>query len=143
MKKYKIGYTQGTYDMFHVGHLNLIRNAKAQCEKLIVGVNSDALVQQYKNKIPVINERDRAEIVKELQSVDDVIICDTLKKTLIWEMLHFNAIFIGDDWKGNERWTQTEHDLAAVDAKVVYLKHTNGISSTLLRTKENNKVEEY
>ena len=142
MKKYKLGYTQGTYDMFHIGHLNLLRNAKALCDKLVVGVNSDALVQQYKNKTPVINETNRAEIVKELRCVDDVIVCNTLKKTAIWEQIHFDAIFIGDDWKGNDRWTQTERDLAPLGAEVVYLKHTDGVSSTLLRTKESDKVEE-
>ena len=142
MKKYKIGYTQGTYDMFHIGHLNLLRQAKEQCEKLIVGINSDQLVQEYKSKTPVVNEYDRMEIVKELRCVDDVVLCDTLKKTTIWEKVHFDAIFIGDDWKGNARWAQTERDLAPLGADVVYLKHTDGISSSLLRTKENQKIEE-
>ena len=142
MKKYKIGYTQGTYDMFHIGHLNLLRQARERCEKLIVGINSDALVLQYKNKIPVVNENDRMEIVSELRCVDEVVLCDTLKKTEAWEKLHFDAIFIGSDWKGNERWQQTERDLQRFGAEVVYLKHTDGISSTLLRDKEIDKVEE-
>lgn len=142
MKKFKIGYTQGTYDMFHIGHLNLLRQAKEQCEKLIVGINSDSLVEKYKNKTPIINEHERVEIIKELRCVDDVILCQSLKKTLIWDSIHFDAIFIGDDWKGNERWLQTEKDLAPLGAKVVYLKHTDGISSTLLRTQEENKVSE-
>lgn len=141
-KKYQIGYTQGTYDMFHIGHLNLLRNARALCNKLIVGVNSDKLVQQYKNKVPVINENERAEIVKALRCVDDVIICDTLDKCVAWDNTHFEAIFIGDDWKGNPRWIQTEKDLAKYGAEVVYLKHTEGISSTLLRVVENNKISE-
>ena len=142
MKKYKTGYTQGTYDMFHIGHLNLLRQAKEQCEKLIVGINSDQLVQEYKSKTPVVNEYDRMEIVKELRCVDDVVLCDTLKKTTIWEKVHFDAIFIGDDWKGNARWAQTERDLAPLGANVVYLKHTEGISSSLLRTKEDQKIVE-
>ena len=142
MKKYKIGYTQGTFDMFHIGHLNLIRNAKEQCDTLVVGVNSDMLVQQYKNKTPVIAEVNRAEIVRALQYVDDVVICDTLKKTEIWKLLHFDAIFIGDDWRGNARWKQTEEDLRPLGAEVVYLKHTDGISSSFLRTKEENKIED-
>lgn len=142
MKKYKTGYTQGTYDMFHIGHLNLLRQAKEQCERLIVGINSDKLVEEYKSKIPVVNEHNRMEIVKELRCVDDVVLCDTLKKTIIWEKVHFDAIFIGDDWKGNARWQQTERDLAPLGADVVYLKHTDGISSSLLRTKENQKIEE-
>ena len=142
MKKYKIGYTQGTYDMFHVGHLNLLRQAKALCDILIVGINSDELVQRYKNKTPVVNEHDRMEIVKEMKCVDDVLLCDTLKKTEMWDKIHFEAIFIGNDWKGNARWAQTEEDLKPLGADVVYLQHTEGISSTFLRTKEENKVEE-
>ena len=140
MKKYKLGYTQGTYDMFHIGHLNLLRNAKAQCERLIVGINTDDLVKQYKQKTPVINERERAEIVRELKCVDDVILCDTLDKTDVCRQLGFDAIFIGDDWRGNARWAQTEKDLASMNAVVVYLKHTEGVSSTLLRTVEEKKV---
>lgn len=142
MVKYKIGYTQGTYDMFHIGHLNLLRQAKEQCERLIVGINSDKLVQEYKNKTPIVNEQDRMEIVKELRCVDDVLLCDTLKKTTMWQKIHFDAIFIGNDWKGNARWQQTERDLAPLGADVVYLKHTDGISSSLLRTKEDQKIEE-
>lgn len=142
MAKYKIGYTQGTYDMFHIGHLNLLRQAKEQCERLIVGINSDKLVEEYKNKTPVVNEHDRMEIIKELRCVDDVLLCDTLKKTTMWNKIHFNAIFIGNDWKGNARWAQTERDLAPLGADVVYLKHTDGISSSLLRTKEDQKIVE-
>jgi glycerol-3-phosphate cytidylyltransferase len=141
MKKYKIGYTQGTFDMFHIGHLNLLRQAKKMCEKLIVGINSDALVQQYKNKTPVVNENDRMEIVRELRCVDEVIKCDTLKKTVVCRELHFDAIFIGSDWKGNARWAQTEKDLVPFGADVVYLKHTDGISSTLLSEKKSDRIE--
>ena len=75
MVKYKIGYTQGTFDMFHIGHLNLLRQAKEQCEKLIVGINSDQLVQEYKSKTPVVNEHDRMDIVKEIRCVDEVLLC--------------------------------------------------------------------
>lgn len=142
MKKYKVGYTQGTYDMFHIGHLNLLRNAKSLCDKLIVGVNSDKLVQQYKSKTPVICEMERAEIISELKCVDQVVICTTLNKTSIWHNFHYDAIFIGDDWKGNERWKQTELDLLPFGAAVVYLKHTDGISSTLLRVHKTEKIED-
>ncbi|MBP5423573.1 MAG: adenylyltransferase/cytidyltransferase family protein [Paludibacteraceae bacterium] len=128
--------------MFHKGHLNLLRNAKKQCDYLVVGVNSDALVKSYKDKTPIISELDRAEIIKELRCVDKVIICDTLKKLDTWNIIHFNAIFIGDDWKENARWQQTEKDLACVGAEVVYLKYTYGISSTFLRSVEVNRVKE-
>ena len=133
MKKYKVGYTQGVFDMFHIGHLRLINHAAEQCERLVVGVNSDALVQEYKNKTPVIGEEERAEIIRNLRSVDQAEIVSTLDKKKIWDKIHFDAVFIGDDWKGNERWKQTEKVLKEVGAVVVYLPHTEGISSTILR----------
>lgn len=133
MKKYKVGYTQGVYDMFHIGHLNLINNAKAMCEILIVGVNSDRLVEKYKNKRAIIPEHDRAEIVRNIKAVDKCIIADTLDKTSSWETLHYDAIFIGDDWKGNERWKKTEEELSQFGVDVVYLPHTEGVSSSMLR----------
>ncbi len=139
---YKVGYTQGVFDMFHIGHLNLINKAKEQCDYLVVGVNSDALVQQYKNKTTVIKERDRAEIIKNLKAVDDVIIVDTLDKLEIHKSVKFDAVFIGDDWKGNERWSKTEEDLMKVDAQVVYLPHTPSISSTGLRVEIPKACEE-
>ena len=142
MKRYKIGYTQGTFDMFHIGHLNLLHQAKELCEELIVGVNSDQLVNEYKHKVPVVNERDRVAIIGELRCVDKVVLCDTLKKTDAWQQLHFDAVFIGSDWKGNERWKQTENDLKPLGAEVVYLRHTDGVSSSLLREKENEKIED-
>ena len=138
---YELGYTQGVFDMFHIGHLNLINNAKRQCRRLIVGVNSDALVKEYKNKTAVIGEQDRAEIVRNLKSVDECIIVDTLDKVKLWEKYKFDAVFIGDDWKGNERWKQTEIDLKrAGGADVVYLPHTPDVSSTGLRKEEGNRV---
>lgn len=142
MKKYKIGYTQGTFDMFHIGHLNLLHQAMERCDELIVGVNTDQLVSKYKHKVPVVNEHDRAAIIAELRCVDRVVLCDTLKKTDAWQRLHFDAIFIGSDWKGNERWKQTENDLKPLGAEVVYLRHTDGVSSSLLREKENEKIED-
>ena len=141
MKKYKIGYTQGTFDMFHIGHLNIINNAKEQCETLVVGVNSDRLVEDYKNKKTIINENDRARIVEAIKGVDKVIICDTLDKIIAHDNVLFDAIFIGDDWKGNERWKKTEEDLAKYGADVVYLPHTDGISSTIIRERISEKNE--
>lgn len=139
-KKYKIGYTQGTFDMFHIGHLNLLHQAKELCDSLIVGVNADQLVSEYKHKIPVVNENARMAIVGELRCVDKVVLCDTLSKTEAWQRLHFDAVFIGSDWKGNDRWQQTERDLKPLGAEVVYLQHTEGISSTLLREKKDKKI---
>ena len=138
---YKIGYTQGVFDMFHIGHLRLINNAKNQCETLIVGVNSDELVKKYKNKITVIKERERAEIVSNLKSVDKCVVVDTLDKMELWKEYQFDVVFIGDDWKGNSRWIQTEQDLSGVGCRVVYLPHTPNISSTELREEKDNAVE--
>jgi glycerol-3-phosphate cytidylyltransferase len=133
-EKYRIGYTQGTFDMFHVGHLNLLRNAKLYCERLIVGVNSDSLVEQYKSKVPIVNEECRAEILKAIKYVDDVIIVDTLDKNFVRKSIYFDVVFIGDDWKGSPRWQVTEENLLKeFSVKVIYLKHTEGISSSILR----------
>lgn len=126
--------------MFHIGHLNLLHQAKALCDTLVVGVNSDRLVEDYKHKVPVVGEHDRMAIVAELRCVDKVVLCNTLSKTDAWKKLHFDAVFIGNDWKGNDRWRQTETDLKPLGAEVVYLNHTEGISSTLLRDKENDKI---
>ncbi len=142
MKKYKIGYTQGVYDMFHIGHLNLINKAKEQCDYLIVGVNSDELVQSYKHKDTVIKEQERAEIVRNIKAVDECIITDTLDKIVLQQRLHFDAIFIGDDWYGNPRWMQTIEELAKYGVDVVFLPHTDGISSTMLKLESDKKVED-
>ncbi len=139
---YKVGYTQGVFDMFHIGHLKLINRAKEQCETLIVGVNSDDLVMKYKNKTPVIGELERAEIVRNLKSVDMCIIVSTLDKVELCHKYHFDAVFIGDDWKGDKRWIQTEKDLEGLGkgVKVIYLPHTPNISSTILRGEKDNCV---
>lgn len=140
MKKYKIGYTQGTYDLFHVGHLNLLNNAKMQCDYLVVGVNSDELVREYKNKITNIREEDRAKIVYSIKGVDKVIIAKTLDKNIMHDIINFDAIFIGDDWKGNPRWEKTQVELSKIGVDVVYLPHTNGISTTEIIRKIENRT---
>ena len=142
MKKYKVGYTQGVYDMFHIGHLNLLNNARELCEHLIVGVNSDELVTQYKHKLPVIPEEERRMIVANIKAVDACEIVDTLDKVENYKRFHYDAVFIGDDWKGNARWTQTEKDLAPFGVDVVYLPHTKGVCSTDLRKVEDMHVNE-
>lgn len=142
MGKYRIGYTQGVYDMFHIGHLNLINQAKELCDYLIVGINSDELVNSYKNKIPVIKENERAKIVSNIKAVDKCIIVNTLDKIEILKEIKFDTIFIGDDWKGNPRWEKTKNDLAKYGVDVYFLKHTPNISSTYLRGEEKKAVDE-
>ena len=133
MKKYKVGYTQGVFDMFHIGHLNLLDNAKKQCEYLIVGVNKDSLVKEYKSKVPVVSEEDRLKIVNAIKSVDKAILKDELDKENIVKKYNVNAIFIGYDCKNNSRWIKTKNDMKEIGVDVVFLPYTKGISSTKLR----------
>lgn len=138
---YKIGYTQGVFDMFHIGHLNIIKRAKEQCETLIVGVNSDNLVVTYKNKQPVIPEKERIEIVDSIKGVDKTVLATTLDKVEIHEKIPFDVVFIGSDWKGSDRWNETEQNLKEIGVDTVYLPYTNDVSSTNLRGKKNESVE--
>ena len=138
----RIGYTQGVFDMFHVGHLNLLNNARAQCDQLIVGVNSDALVESYKHKVPVVRQEFRRMIVENIKAVEKAYIVDTLEKVKILEQIPFDVIFIGDDWKGSVRWSETCRKLAERGVEVVFLPYTQNVSSTLLRTKQEDKVED-
>ena len=130
-----IGYTQGTFDTLHFGHINLLEKAKQMCDFLIVGVNSDALVLQYKKKETIIKEKERMKIVSSIRYVDKVVLCETLDKEEYVKEFKFDLIFIGDDWKGNKRWQDTERMLEKYDAKVIYIPYTKGISSTIVREK--------
>lgn len=132
MKKYRTGYTTGVFDMFHIGHLNILRRAKAQCEYLIVGVSTDELVEQYKHKRPVVSYEDRKAIVEAIKFVDEVVPQTSLDKRLAWDMLHFDAIFHGDDWKGSAMYKTVEEELKKVGCDLVFLPHTEGVSSTVL-----------
>ena len=135
MKKYTIGYTTGVFDMFHIGHLNILRRAKEQCDYLIVGVSTDELVQSYKHKTPIIPFDERAAIVEAIKYVDRVVPQVNLDKFEAWQSLGFNAIFHGDDWKGSGLYNDIEKRLAAVGVDLVFLPHTDGTSSTLLSEK--------
>lgn len=131
-KKYNIGYTTGVFDMFHIGHLNILRRAKEQCEYLIVGVSTDELVQDYKGKTPTIRFEDRIAIVGAIKYVDKVVPQITMDKVQAWKLLKYDVIFHGDDWKGSKMYNQIEADLKAIGVDMVFLPHTKGISSTSL-----------
>ena len=134
MKK-KVGYTSGVYDMFHIGHLNVIRNAKERCDYLIVGVSTDEVVEQNKNKKPIIPFAERAAIVEAIKYVDKVIPQERYDIEGKIETVKTNKIdvmFVGSDWQGTEKWNKIEEELAKIGCKVVYLPHTDGISSTIL-----------
>ena len=135
MKKYKIRYTDGVYDLFHVGHLNMINTAKEHCEYLIVGVHGDEVVKEYKHHVPIINENDRRKIVASIKGVDEAVINQFRDKLKLWELYHFDVVFIGDDWKGTERWNDFEKKLSEIGVDVVYVPYTKGISTTEIRQK--------
>ena len=126
-----IGYTTGVYDLFHIGHLNLLKNAKGLCDKLIVGVTIDKLVE-YKNKRSVIPFEERIEIVRSVKFVDAAIPQESLDKYEAWEKLHFDILFVGDDWYHSERWQELEDKFKKVCVRVVYFPYTKGTSSTLI-----------
>lgn len=142
MKKYKIGYTTGVFDMFHIGHLNILRGAKEQSEHLIVSVSTDENVQRYKHKIPVIPYEQRKAIVKAIRYVDEVVPQENMDKFEAWQRLHFDAQFHGSDWKGSTMYNEVEQKLASVGCEIVYLPHTDGISSTILTDKVDDSVKE-
>lgn len=127
-----IGYTTGVFDMFHIGHLNILRGAKEKCDFLIVGVSTDELVQKEKGKTPVIFYQERAEIVSAIKYVDKVVAQTTKNKVEAWEKYHFNKMFVGSDWKGTPQWNDYEKQFSPLGVQIVYLPHTDGISSTLL-----------
>ena len=139
MKKYKIGYTTGVFDMFHIGHLNILRRAKEQCDYLIVGVSTDEVVQTYKHKTPVISYAERSAIVGAIKYVDEVVPQTSMNKMDAFEKYKFNALFHGSDWQGSEMYNKIIAEFATVGVDVVFLPHTEGISSTLIREKTGKK----
>lgn len=135
MKKYKIGYTTGVFDMFHIGHLNILKKAKEQCDFLIVGVSTDELVIEYKHKKPIIPYEERFAIIESIKYVDKVVSQTSMDKLKAWEVLKFDAVFHGDDWKGSKLYESIEKDLKNVGCDLVFLPHTDGTSSTMLTQK--------
>lgn len=129
MKKI-IGYTTGVYDMFHIGHLNILKRAKEQCDYLIVGVSTDELVRKEKNKTPVIPFDERCKIVEAIKYVDEVVPQYDKNKFAAWEKLHFDKMFVGSDWQGTSQWQKYEEQFAPLNVEIVYLTHTDGVSST-------------
>ena len=126
-----VGYTCGVYDLFHIGHLNLLKNAKGLCDKLIVGVSVDKLVE-YKHKHPVIPFEERIEIVRNIKCVDAAIPQEELDKYKMWEKLHFDILFVGDDWFNSPSWKEMEEKFKRVGVRIVYFPYTKGTSSTML-----------
>lgn len=132
-----VGYTTGVFDMFHIGHLNILRRAKELCDYLIVGVSTDELVEHDKHKHPIIPFEERCEIIRSVRYVDEVVPQTDKKKLEAYFRLgrRFHKMFVGGDWKGSPQWLQYEKDFEPYGVEIVYLPHTDGISSTILREK--------
>lgn len=137
MKKYKIGYTTGVFDLFHVGHLNILRAAKEQCDYLIVGVTTDELCHERKGRYPIIPEEDRIEIVKAIRYVDEVLRQEDMKKLDVIKRVSADVVFVGSDWKGTAAWKKYEEEFKSVGCDVVYIDHTDRVSSSMLRNEMN------
>lgn len=142
--KYKVGYTTGVFDLFHIGHLNLLKNAKAMCEYLIVGVSTDELVEEYKGKKPIIPFEERCQIIEAIKYVDEVRPQISLDKLDALENISFDVMFHGSDWKGSELYNQIEKKFIERGVAIEFLPYTGGTSSTdiikkikLLMGKEN------
>jgi len=132
-KKLIIGYTSGVFDLFHIGHLRIIENAKTLCDYLIVGVTTDEITLELKNKLPVISYEERAAIVESIRHVDQVVPNEFMSNLDAWEKLRFDIMIKGDDWKGTERWNELEREFEKVNVQVKYFPYTSHTSSTQLR----------
>lgn len=136
MAKYKTGYTCGVFDLFHVGHLNLLERCKLMCDTLIVGVCDDGYVRNVKHKLPVYGEADRVRLIGALKCVDKAVLVNTETtedKMLAHEKFGFDVLFSGDDWKGTERYNLTERQFAGMGVAVEYLPYTKGISTSRIK----------
>lgn len=126
-----LGYTTGVYDLFHIGHLNLLRNARGLCDRLIVGVSTDELVG-YKHKRAVIPFVERFEIVRACRYVDAVVPQENMDKFAAWEKIRFNTMFVGDDWYASDKWKELDEQFSEVGVRIIYFPYTKGTSSTLI-----------
>lgn len=130
-----VGYTTGVFDMFHIGHLRVLERAREHCTRLIVGVTTDELSLGGKGKSPIIPYGERVEIVSSLKCVDEVVPQISYDKFEAWQQHRFHRMFVGDDWRGSDRWAQLENDFAAVGVEIMYFPYTSHTSSTALREK--------
>ena len=132
MKKYKIGYTTGVFDMFHIGHLNILKNAKSCCEYLIVGVSTDELVDEIKKK-SIISYEERLAIVESIKYVDKAVPQSSMDKMAAWKKNRFDVMFVGSDWQGTDKWNEFERQFGEIGVDIVYFPYTKGTSSTKLK----------
>lgn len=132
-EKQIVGYTTGVFDMFHIGHLNILKHAKKNCDYLIVGVTTDNLVS-YKNTRSIIPFEERFKIIESIKYVDLVVPQDDMDKFSAWEKYKFDKMFVGSDWKGTKKWNSLEETFRKVGTEIQYFPYTEGTSSTKLKT---------
>lgn len=129
----RIGYTTGVFDLFHIGHLNILKRAKLECDYLIVGITTDELAMSVKGEKPFIPFEERMEIVEAIKFVDEVVPQVNYDKMEAWNNLKFDMMFVGDDWKGTEEWIRIENDFGKYEIEVIYFPYTLHTSSTILK----------
>ena len=129
----KIGYTTGVFDLFHIGHLNILRNAKLECDYLIVGITTDELSRKEKGRMPVIPFSERMIIVESIKYVDSVVPQVNYNKIEAWNNLKFNIMFVGDDWQGTKKWNMLEEEFLELGVKISYFPYTQHTSSSRIR----------
>ena len=129
----KIGYTTGVFDLFHIGHLNILKRARLECDYLIVGITTDELAMSIKGEKPFIPFEERMEIVESIKFVDEVVPQTSYNKMEAWNKLKFDRMFVGDDWKGTNEWIQIEKDFSKYNVEIIYFSYTTHTSSTILR----------
>ena len=129
----KIGYTTGVFDLFHIGHLNILKRARLECDYLIVGITTDELAMSVKGEKPFISFEERVEIVESIKFVDEVVPQTTYNKMKAWNNLKFDRMFVGDDWKDTKEWIQIEKDFSEYNVEIIYFSYTSHTSSTILR----------
>ncbi len=134
MRRKRVGFAPGVFDLFHVGHLNILRQARAHCDHLIAGVHADDTVLQMKGRAPVVPLSERLEIVKSVRFVDEAVPVSEPDKIKVWKSLGFDVVFKGDDWRGTETWNALEEKFGKLGVDVVYFPYTLYTSSTLLRS---------
>lgn len=139
-EKFRTGYTTGVFDLFHIGHLNIVQRAKEKCEYLIVGVSTDELTQEYKGRPPAIPFAERIRIVEAIRYVDKAVAQTSMDKLAAWQRLRFDVLFHGDDWRGTPLYNKYEQQFRELGVKIVYLPHTAGTSSTLLNNALSSKI---
>ena len=129
----KIGYTTGVFDLFHIGHLNILKRARLECDHLIVGVTTDELCESDKNQKPFIPFQERMDLVEAVKYVDEVVPQTSYDKVEAWNNLKFDKMFVGDDWKGTDQWNQIEKEFSQFGVEIIYFPYTTHTSSTILR----------